>query len=220
MVFMTNSYWLWIKSAVLVYPGGISTAQPILYIYSTVLAYLTKPRRAQTHCIWRHFCNLTSYNCKAYTMFSQGQISRYFEHISFENARHASGSLQYLQELQKRHLAKVPFESLSLHYSRHRLLSLDPQDLFQKIVVRGMGGYCMENNGFFGVVLRTLGFTIFNAGGRVSDATGGRPGPGYMGLYVFSPFTFWKSSTCAGRTLIKIVLHVCVCFIHCGFFVQ
>ena len=90
----------------------------------------------------------------------------------------------WLKELQKRHLARVPFESLSLHYSKHRLLSLNQQDLFQKIVIRGMGGYCMENNAFFGAMLRSLGFTVFNASGRVSDATAGRPGPGYMGLYV------------------------------------
>jgi len=40
----------------------------------------------------------------------------------------------------------------------------------------------MENNTFFGIVLRSLGYTLFNAGGRVSDATDGRSGGGYMGF--------------------------------------
>lgn len=115
-------------------------------------------------------------------MFSAEQVTQYLAHISFPHVSHPPGSLGYLTELQKRHMAKVPFESLSLHYSKFHLLSLDQQDLFQKVVVRGMGGYCMEVNTFFGAMLRSLGFTLFNTGGRVSNVTGGRPGPGYMGL--------------------------------------
>jgi arylamine N-acetyltransferase len=77
----------------------------------------------------------------------------------------------------------VAFGSLALHYSETHLLSLDPNNLFIKLVERNMGGYCMENNTFFGVVLRSLGYKLINAGARVSDATAGRPGPGYMGWY-------------------------------------
>lgn len=115
-------------------------------------------------------------------MFTSTQLSRYLAHISFpSDVVHPVGSLGYLTLLQKCHLAKVPFESLSLHYSKHHLLSLEKEDLYQKIVIRGKGGYCMENNTFFGVILRTLGFKIINVGARVSDAIGERPGGGYMG---------------------------------------
>lgn len=114
--------------------------------------------------------------------FTPDQISRYLKHIGWDaNFQAPIGTLAYLQELQKRQLARVPFEDLSLHYSPTHLLSLDPNDLFNKMVGRNMGGYCMENNTFFGAVLRTLGFSVINAGGRVSHATAGRPGPGYMG---------------------------------------
>jgi arylamine N-acetyltransferase len=117
-------------------------------------------------------------------MLTYTQLSQYLEHICFpDDILPEVGSLQYLAALQKYHLAKVPFESLSLHYSKHRLLSLEQEDLYQKIVVRGMGGYCMENNTFFGLVLRTLGYKLINTGARVSDATEGRPGGGYMGWY-------------------------------------
>lgn len=117
-------------------------------------------------------------------MLTSTQLSKYLEHISFPNdILPKVGSLEYLTSLQKYHLAKVPFESLSLHYSKHHLLSLEPEDLYQKIVVRGMGGYCMENNTFFGIVLRTLGYKLINTGARVSDATEGRPGGGFMGWY-------------------------------------
>jgi arylamine N-acetyltransferase len=114
-------------------------------------------------------------------MYSPDQLTKYFAHISFPEGNHGGLSLSYLTALQTRHQAKVPFENLSLHYSKTRLLSLDPLDLYTKIVDRGMGGYCMEINTFFATVLRCLGFTLFSTGGRVSDATTGMPGRGYSG---------------------------------------
>jgi arylamine N-acetyltransferase len=85
---------------------------------------------------------------------------------------HSDDALSFLAELQKRNLASVPFEDVSLHYSKHRLLSLDPDDLFDKIVTNSRGGYCMEVNCFFGTVLRSLGFTVTNVGGRVNGPNG------------------------------------------------
>ncbi|KAH0565856.1 hypothetical protein GP486_000753 [Trichoglossum hirsutum] len=114
-------------------------------------------------------------------MYSPDQLTKYLTHISFPVGEHAELSLSYLTELQKRHRAKVPFENLSLHYSKTHLLSLDPQDIYKKIVDRNMGGYCMEQNTFFGTVLQSLGFTLFFTGGRVSDAAAGLPGAGYTG---------------------------------------
>lgn len=122
-------------------------------------------------------------------MYTEDQISKYLDHIGWSrwtsNADTGPpGSLPFLRRLMTLQLATVPFESLTLHYSKFHLLSLDLQDLYHKIVERGMGGYCMENNTFFGAVLRSLGYTVLSAGARVSDATAGRPGGGYKGWYV------------------------------------
>ncbi len=115
-------------------------------------------------------------------MYSSEQIDRYLSHIGWDpESPGQPGSLEYLARLMKLHLARVPFECLSLHYSKTHLLSLDPTDLYHKIVDRGMGGYCMETNTFFGTALRALGYSVMSAGGRISDATGGRPGDGYAG---------------------------------------
>ncbi|KAK3303734.1 uncharacterized protein B0T15DRAFT_541080 [Chaetomium strumarium] len=107
-------------------------------------------------------------------LYSNDQLRRYFEHIGlgsdFDLAQEPSLSL--LTKLQTRHMVRVPFESLSLHYSRHRLLSLDPEDLFKKIVENGRGGYCMEVNAFFATVLRSLGFRLYSAGARVKGPSG------------------------------------------------
>ena len=81
-------------------------------------------------------------------------------------------ALQVLTYLQKHHLAKVPFENLSLHYSPHHSVNLHPDILYDKIVKKGRGGYCMENNCFFGTVLRSLGFTVYGAGARVHEGSG------------------------------------------------
>jgi arylamine N-acetyltransferase len=51
-------------------------------------------------------------------------------------------------------------------------LSLDPEDLFRKIVENGRGGYCMEVSAFFGTVLRSLGFRLYSAGARVKGPSG------------------------------------------------
>jgi len=36
----------------------------------------------------------------------------------------------------------------------------------------GRGGYCMENNCFFGTILRSIGFDVYSAGARVKSPDG------------------------------------------------
>lgn len=110
--------------------------------------------------------------------YTEEQLARYFEHIGFRHEVNAARqhmsrfAMGILTVLQMRHMARVPFECLSLHYSRSRLLSLEPDDLFEKIVNDGKGGYCMEVNTFFAAVLRSVGFTLFSAGARVRGPEG------------------------------------------------
>ena len=72
----------------------------------------------------------------------------------------------------KYHLAAIPFENLELHYFPTKTLSLEPQHLFQKIVLRGdgRGGRCKEVNCLLGTVLRSLGFDVYSTGARVNEA--------------------------------------------------
>ncbi|KAI4606556.1 hypothetical protein J4E80_010092 [Alternaria sp. BMP 0032] len=78
--------------------------------------------------------------------------------------------LPFLQALMRHHTSHIPFENLELHYSPHKTITLNPQALYTKIVTQRRGGRCMENNTFFGTVLRSLGFHVRNCGGRVSRA--------------------------------------------------
>ena len=127
--------------------------------------------------------------------YSVAQISKYFTHVSLPGNmlyewlfssmhKRPLDALLFLTQLQRFHLAAVPFENLQLHYSSHHTISLDPSHLYAKIVEKdNRGGYCMENNCFFGIVLRALGFTVHNAGARVALAVTGVPAEGFMGWY-------------------------------------
>jgi arylamine N-acetyltransferase len=131
--------------------------------------------------------------------YSQAQLERYFQHIGFDPSGQERGSVAFLAALLRRHLARVPFENVSLHYSKTRLLSLDAQDLYEKIVSNSRGGYCMEVNAFFATVLRSLGYTFYSAGARVKDKGHDRFG----GWFVFLPpsthdFTVCRDTSVAG----------------------
>lgn len=117
-------------------------------------------------------------------LYHESQISRYFSYISLPTdsqelqytpakLHEPRNALKFLTILQQHQLAIVTFENLSLHYSTHHSISLDPDFLYKKIVGDGRGGYCMENNCFFGTILRTLGFNVCSTGARVSKGADG-----------------------------------------------
>ncbi|KAM7215216.1 hypothetical protein V8F06_009439 [Rhypophila decipiens] len=114
--------------------------------------------------------------------YTKDQLTQYFRRIIYSPKydKLSTDPLSFLTELQMYHMAAVPFESLSLHYSKHRIISIDPEDLFQKIVRNGRGGYCMEVNTFFGTVLRSLGFFLIGVGGRVKSPVLGYKGWDHM----------------------------------------
>ncbi|KAL1840424.1 hypothetical protein VTJ49DRAFT_498 [Mycothermus thermophilus] len=130
-------------------------------------------------------CSLTTITITM-AAYTDDQLSAYLRHISFPGdlptVREcvSSDPLGTLTALQRRHMARVPFESLSLHYSRYREVSLHPQELFEKVVGRGRGGYCMEVNTFFATILRGLGYTLYSAGGRVNIPVIGYTGWDHM----------------------------------------
>ncbi|MFO0767878.1 MAG: arylamine N-acetyltransferase [Nitrospiraceae bacterium] len=76
--------------------------------------------------------------------------------------------------LHRAHVLTVPFENLNIHLGQP--VSLDPDDLFRKIVHRRRGGYCFELNGLFALLLEDLGFSVTRLAARVLyGAVGDRP---------------------------------------------
>ena len=79
-----------------------------------------------------------------------------------------------LRLLQRAHLLHVPFENLDIHW--HRPIVLDTDGFYEKIVVRGRGGFCYELNGLFEQLLKSLGFQTKLISARpFSEATGFGP---------------------------------------------
>ena len=105
--------------------------------------------------------------------YNNERLTSYFHRINFPIEDHASDRLVFLTQLVQRQLAYVPFETLSLHYSSERLVSLDTDDLYDKIVTRRRGGYCLENNALFRTVLRSLGYRVMSVVCRITMASRG-----------------------------------------------
>ncbi|KAF2108875.1 hypothetical protein BDV96DRAFT_616143 [Lophiotrema nucula] len=84
-----------------------------------------------------------------------------------------ASKMAFLQLLQKHQLAKIPWENLTQHYSWHGLICVSVPHLFTKITQNtGRGGYCMEANYLFHVVLYSLGFDTNMLGARIYRGSG------------------------------------------------
>jgi len=98
-------------------------------------------------------------------------VEAYLERIGV--ARPAELDAAALAVLHRAHLTTVPFENLSLHLSES--ISLETDDLVDKIVTRRRGGFCYELNGTFALLLCALGADVSLAGAAVFG--GDRLGP-------------------------------------------
>ena len=85
--------------------------------------------------------------------YTDEQLGAYFARI---HAGEATSSYGALAEVQRSHRLAIPFENLDIHLGRG--ISLDPQDLFDKLVTRRRGGYCFEQNALLLGMLQSLGF--------------------------------------------------------------
>jgi N-hydroxyarylamine O-acetyltransferase len=79
-----------------------------------------------------------------------------------------------LAELGRAHLFSVPFENLDI--AAGQPLSIEPEAIYDKLVVRRRGGFCYELNGLFAWLLRELGFEVTLLAGQTVDPTTGEPG--------------------------------------------
>lgn len=96
-------------------------------------------------------------------MTSSATIDRYLARIGLETA--PGLNLAGLARLQAAHLSSVPFENLDVHAGTG--VRTDTDWSLPKIVERDRGGWCFENNGAFGWLLRELGFDVTYTGAYV-----------------------------------------------------
>ncbi|MFA6979108.1 MAG: arylamine N-acetyltransferase [Ignavibacteriaceae bacterium] len=96
-------------------------------------------------------------------------IKTYLERIQFKGS--LLPTIESLRELQLAHLRTIPFENLSIH--KKEPIILKEEVLFDKLILKGRGGFCYELNGLFATLLRELGFNVLMLSGGVAKPNGG-----------------------------------------------
>ncbi|XP_074406905.1 arylamine N-acetyltransferase, pineal gland isozyme NAT-3 [Zonotrichia albicollis] len=91
-------------------------------------------------------------------------IKEYFARISYQ-ASHNKLDLATMSEIFLHHIRAIPYENLSIHCGERIELDLEP--IYNKIVRKKRGGWCMENNYLLFWVLKTLGYNITLLGAKV-----------------------------------------------------
>lgn len=84
------------------------------------------------------------------------QIAAYLVRIGYAGPVHPDADT--LRRLHRAHVRTVPFENLSIHLGEE--ITLEPEDVFDKIVTRRRGGYCYELNGLLAWLLEAIGFQV------------------------------------------------------------
>ncbi|NLZ88766.1 MAG: arylamine N-acetyltransferase [Clostridiales bacterium] len=95
-------------------------------------------------------------------MYTQQQIDRYLQRIGLTGP--LPRSQDALTRIVQAHYVHVPYENLDIQDGVP--LSLDEQDLYEKIVVRRRGGYCFELNAALGDLLIGMGYQLVRLTGR------------------------------------------------------
>ena len=80
-------------------------------------------------------------------------ISTYFKRINYTGP--AGADTATLHALMRHQLFSVPFENLDVQAGK--VVSLAPDDIADKMLTQGRGGYCYEVNGLFAMALEALG---------------------------------------------------------------
>ncbi len=84
------------------------------------------------------------------------EIGNYLRRIAFDGK--VRPSREMLAQLLRCHVLSVPFENLDVQLGTS--VTMAPEAAFDKIVGRGRGGWCYEQNGLFGWALSEIGFDV------------------------------------------------------------
>ena len=95
-------------------------------------------------------------------------IRQYLERIQYSGP--LSPDVQTLYGLQRAHLLSIPFENLDIGLQHP--IRLEEAVLWEKIIIRGRGGFCYELNGLFAQLLEEIGFDVTYLNARVYNREG------------------------------------------------
>ena len=82
-------------------------------------------------------------------------LDEYFKKLNIEPTE---PSLELVKALQTKHIAIFSFNNIAVLLGK--TISLNIEDIFEKIVTKNLGGYCFEHNALMFEVLKSLGFNV------------------------------------------------------------
>ncbi|XP_061732841.1 arylamine N-acetyltransferase, pineal gland isozyme NAT-10-like isoform X1 [Nerophis ophidion] len=107
-------------------------------------------------------------------VYDKMNLEEYFQRIGFCGPRDKA-DLATLKLIHKHHIMSIPFENLNIHCNERNIMDLEV--IFDKVVRRNRGGWCLENNFLFSWVLRELGYGPTMLSSRVFSGSAGDFGP-------------------------------------------
>ena len=87
-------------------------------------------------------------------------VKKFFKRIGLPDDTTIEHNYEFLKKIQNNSILHIPYENFDLLDKKP--LSLEEEDLFQKIVVENRGGYCFELNGLLSWFLKEAGFSVKN----------------------------------------------------------
>ncbi|PKM60054.1 MAG: arylamine N-acetyltransferase [Firmicutes bacterium HGW-Firmicutes-4] len=114
-------------------------------------------------------------------------LDDYFKRIDYNGGRQVSA--ETLKQLHLGHVMNIPFENLDVFAKKNISLELD--DLFEKVVKNHRGGYCFEMNSLFAAVLIEMGFPVTRHLARVYHGGFDNSGKTHMVLLVEADGRQW-----------------------------
>jgi len=89
-------------------------------------------------------------------MLSSNQLEIYLDKLGIKKPKELS--LELIQKIQTAHIGKFTFNNIDVLLGKS--ISIQSDDIFEKLVIENRGGYCFEHNGLMYDVLKRLGFNV------------------------------------------------------------
>ena len=104
-------------------------------------------------------CDILNKTCLSYGEYNtMTNIQKFFLRIGLPADTKIEKNFEFLKKIQLACVKTIAYENLDILDGKP--LSLDADDLFEKIVEQGRGGYCFEVNGLLSHILKEMGFHV------------------------------------------------------------
>jgi N-hydroxyarylamine O-acetyltransferase len=137
---------------------------------------------------------------------SNSDLDAYLSRVNYSGQ--VAPTLEFLNTLTFLHSTSIPFENLDILHGQ--AISLEPEALVDKLIRRRRGGYGLEHNGLFLLVLQSLGFDVrpLSARARLHYARSFTPPRTHLVLDIKRGSTHYITDVGAGAASLTSVLRL------------